>query len=59
MDVREGLLRHQWKARRRDCHRRRRGVEKRVGIWWEKAEGQRFEKKKVSASIESDKKVQG
>ena len=58
MDAREGLLQYQWKARGKDCHRR--GVEKRIGIWWEKAEGgQRFEKEKVSASIEPSKEVQG
>lgn len=60
MDVREGLLRYQWKARGKDCHKRREGMERRIGIWWEKAEGgQRFVEEKVSASIESSKEVQG
>lgn len=60
MDVKEGLLRYQWKARGKDCHGRTEGVERRIGMWWEKAErGRRFEKEKVSASMESSKEVQG
>lgn len=36
------------------------GLKRRIGIWWEKAEGgQRFEKKSVAASIEKGKNAQG
>lgn len=58
MDAGEGLLRFQWRARGKACHRRG-GRERRIGILWQKAVGgQRFEQKNVSVSTESGKEVQ-